>query len=105
MVIIKFCKNQSSQKSKYSSPLTGYISIADNTESHGPGSQQSHNPYEADANFGSVVEGMDDVVRRIHSVAQEGWLDRTNQVKIVKMTVMIPDKYSGFKDWLDWTKM
>lgn len=87
-------------------PLTGYISIEDNTENHGPGSQQKHNPYEADANFGTVVVGMEDVVPRIHSIKQDGWLERTNQVKITKMSVQVPDeRRGGFKDWVDWTKM
>eukprot|EP00928_Gymnodinium_smaydae_P000356 TRINITY_DN10139_c0_g2_i1.p1 TRINITY_DN10139_c0_g2~~TRINITY_DN10139_c0_g2_i1.p1 ORF type:complete len:324 (+),score=37.89 TRINITY_DN10139_c0_g2_i1:63-974(+) len=41
-----------------------YISILDNVRNHGPGSQQSANPYEADACFGKVVKGWDDIVMR-----------------------------------------
>ena len=68
----------------------------------GPGSQQSENPYEADANFGKVVEGMDDVVPRIHSVKQMGWLSEANQIKIIKKTILVPDsRGTGFVEWKD----
>lgn len=70
----------------------------------GPGSQQQKNPFEADANFGTVVEGMDDVVPRIHSVPQDGWLDKENQINIIRKTILIPDGQGGFKPWLDSTK-
>lgn len=69
--------------------------------SQGPGSQQSKNPHEADANFGRVVEGFDDVVPRIHSVPQQGWLDEKNQIKIIKMTILIPDGSGGYMEWKD----
>jgi hypothetical protein len=69
----------------------------------GPGSQQKSNPYEADANFGTLVEGMDDVIPRIHSLKQEGWLDRTSQVKIVRMNILISTEDGGFRHWKDWT--
>ena len=41
-----------------------YISSLDNTKNHGPGSQQKANPYEADANFGEIVSGYEDVVQK-----------------------------------------
>jgi hypothetical protein len=74
------------------------------TYSQGPGSQQEKNPYEADANFGTVVEGFDDVVPRIHSVPQKGWLDPKNEIKIIRKTILVPDGAGGFKEWVDWTK-
>ena len=50
-----------------------YISIQDNTEAHGPGSQQSHNKYEADCIIGTVIEGMEDgIVDRIHTMPGRG---------------------------------
>jgi hypothetical protein len=42
-----------------------YISIQDNINNHGPGTQQKANPHEADALFGTVVEGFDDVVPKL----------------------------------------
>jgi len=41
-----------------------YVSLLDNTHNHGPGSQQKKNPYEADACFGRVIEGFEDVVQK-----------------------------------------
>jgi mRNA-degrading endonuclease RelE of RelBE toxin-antitoxin system len=76
-----------------------YISIMDNTENHGPGSQQDHNPYEADANFGRVVEGFDTVVPRIHSTPQKSWLDEENRIYIRKMHVLVPDGNGSFRQW------
>lgn len=77
-----------------------YISIQDNTHNHGPGSQQKHNPHEADANFGTVVEGMDDVVPRIHSTPQTSWLDKSNQIFIRTMTILVPTGPGGaFEEW------
>jgi hypothetical protein len=67
----------------------------------GPGSQGAKNPNEADANFGRVVEGFDDVVPRIHSVPQQGWLDEKNQIMIIKMTILIPDGNGGYMEWKD----
>jgi hypothetical protein len=82
-----------------------YVSLTDNSKNHGPGSQQQHNPNEADANFGRVVNGgMDDVVPRIHSVPQSSWLDKSNQVAIPKMTIMISvsdDTTTGLS-WVPW---
>lgn len=82
-----------------------YVSILDNTRNHGPGSQQQKNPNEADANFGTIVEGFDDVVPRIHSIQQDGWLDEKNQIKIIKKTVLISDGNGGFVPWKDSTAM
>jgi hypothetical protein len=72
--------------------------------SKGPGSQQQKNPYEADANFGTVVEGFDDVVPRIHTTPQKEWLDEPNHIKIIRKVILIPDGAGGFKEWVDWTK-
>ena len=71
----------------------------DNTRNHGPGSQQQHNPHEADSNFGTVVQGMEDVVPKIHKTKQTGWLDKDKQVAIPRMTIMVPDE-SG--EWIVW---
>ncbi|KAL3941175.1 MAG: hypothetical protein SGBAC_004429 [Bacillariaceae sp.] len=78
-----------------------YISIMDNSVNHGPGSQQHHNPHEADANFGDIVEGFTDVVPRIHSVPQKGWLDNQHKIKIVSMTIMY-NKEDGTGEWHEW---
>jgi hypothetical protein len=83
-----------------------YISIQDNTQTHGPGSQQKHNPYEADSLFGRVIQGFDDVVPRIHSVPQTGWLDKENQIPIPKMTILIqkpPKSKDQPHEWIPWT--
>jgi hypothetical protein len=80
-----------------------YVSIQDNSKNHGPGSQQEHNPYEADSIFGKLSEDELDhnieVVQRIHTVPQRGWLDRNNYIKIPSMTLMVP---SG-DGWIPWT--
>ena len=77
-----------------------YISIMDNTKNHGPGSQQQANPYEADANFGKVIQGMDDVVPRIHSTKGTGWLPKDQQIAITKMTILVPSGPNGtFEEW------
>jgi hypothetical protein len=77
-----------------------YISIMDNTLNHGPGTQQQKNPYEADANFGTIVAGMDDVVPRIHNTPQTSWLDKENQIIIQTMTVLVPTGPNGaFQEW------
>ncbi|GKY97158.1 hypothetical protein MPSEU_000674200 [Mayamaea pseudoterrestris] len=80
-----------------------YVSIQDNIRNHGPGSQQKHNPYEADANFGRVVQGMDDVVPRIHTVPQKEWLDEKNKVYIRNMHILVPKNNDnldeGFVEW------
>merc|ERR1711957_175549 len=66
-----------------------YVSIRNNTRNHGPGSQQKKNPHEADANFGKIVGGWDDVVPRIHSISQKGWLGSKSTVFIRTMTILV----------------
>jgi hypothetical protein len=78
-----------------------YISIKDNSKNHGPGSQQHHNPHEADANFGRVVVGEEDIVPRIHSVPQHGWLSKENQIRIDKMTILYA---KSTNNWVEWKK-
>jgi hypothetical protein len=77
-----------------------YISIQDNSKNHGPGSQQKHNPYEADSIIGTIIEGMDDVVPRIHTMPfREFNKDRTKWVLIRRMHVLAPgDGPSADKD-------
>jgi len=83
-----------------------YVSIQDNTRNHGPGSQQKQNPYEADANFGTIVEGgMDTVVPRIHSIPQNGWLSPKNQIQQLKYTILVPSDDTNNNDeshWVPW---
>jgi hypothetical protein len=88
-----------------------YVSIQDNTHNHGPGTQQDHNPYEADSLFGKLVvsssssvvkEAVDTdidndadyvkVMNTIHSVPQKGWLDQANEIPITKLTIFHPIK-------------
>ena len=81
-----------------------HIDIADHNfvrPHQGPGSQQQANPYEADANFGTVVEGFDTDVKRIHTIPQSGWLDANNQIKILKHTILVSDGRGGFTPWMD----
>lgn len=79
-----------------------YVSIQDNTHNHGPGSQQKKNPYEADSNFGRIVEGVESgAIAKIHSVPQNGWLDDKNKVKIVKMTILV-NSVSKPDEWSEW---
>lgn len=77
-----------------------YVSIMDNTRNHGPGSQQKHNPYEADALFGRLVLTPETkaVVERIHSTPQKEWLDEAHKISIVGMTILIQDG----KEWSPW---
>ena len=80
-----------------------YVSIQDNTKNHGPGSQQKKNPYEADSNFGLIVEGFESgAIDKIHSVPQNGWLDDKNCIQIPKMTILAnsiekPDEFTEWK--------
>lgn len=68
-----------------------YISIQDNTQNHGPGSQQKKNPYEADSIIGTVVEGMDDVVPRIHTMPGNEFIgDKNKWVLIKRMIILVP---------------
>ena len=82
-----------------------YISIQDNTINHGPGSQQERNPYEADSLFGRIVRGIEDVVPRIHSTPQKGWLDKPNQIQIPKMTILIQRGNNEDEEWVPWTPL
>lgn len=78
-----------------------YVSIMDNTRNHGPGSQQKANPYEADSNFGRVVEGFD-AVAKIHTVPQKEWLSKENCVAIPKLTILAntPEQPDVFQEWV-----
>jgi len=68
-----------------------YISTQDNTQNHGPGSQQKHNPYEADSIIGTVIEGMDDVVPRIHTMPGKEFIgDKAKWVLIRRMHILVP---------------
>jgi hypothetical protein len=67
-----------------------YVSIQDNSSNHGPGSQQKHNPHEADSCFGTIIEGWDHVLR-IRKVQGEGFLgDAKKHVLIKSMTIQVP---------------
>ena len=80
-----------------------YVSIQDNTRNHGPGSQQKANPHEADSNFGRVVEGVENgVIDKIHSVPQNGWLDKENNVRIIKLTILA-NSLSEPDQWSQWS--
>lgn len=78
-----------------------YVSIIDNSQNHGPGSQQKENPHEADANFGKVIEGMDDVVPRIHStmIRNKFLNDKKDWVLVNAMHILVSDGQGGFKEW------
>lgn len=44
---------------------------------------------------------MEDVIPRIHSVPQNGWLDKANYIRIPKLTILIPDPdHKG--EWKKW---
>jgi len=76
-----------------------YVSIQDNSRNHGPGSQQKHNPYEADAAIGRVIEGYEESVLRITKVPGSGFLGDTKKHVIIKsMTIMVPDSNSNEDD-------
>jgi len=69
-----------------------YVSIQDNSRAHGPGSQQSHNKYEADCIIGTVIEGMEDgTVDRIHKMPGTEFLgDKKKWVLIRRMRILVP---------------
>mmetsp|Transcript_17735 Transcript_17735/g.37065 ORF Transcript_17735/g.37065 Transcript_17735/m.37065 type:complete len:378 (-) Transcript_17735:443-1576(-) len=82
-----------------------YVSIQDNSANHGPGSQQKANPYEADSNFGRIVQGVDEgVIAKIHSVPQKEWLSKENCVKITQLTILVPagDDDGDESEWIEW---
>ena len=83
-----------------------YISIQDNVRNHGPGSQQKHNPYEADSCFGRVIAGYNDEVQRIAKIPEQGFLkDPKKHVLIREMQILVPgngpDAVDGFVLWKD----
>lgn len=80
-----------------------YISTMDNTRNHGPGSQQKKNPYEADANFGLIIEGYDEVEPRIRSaLPKDGFIgEKKNWVLIPSMTILVPDGKGGYAEWME----
>lgn len=69
-----------------------YVSIQNNTHAHGPGSQQKHNPHEADCIIGTVIQGMEDgTVSRIHTMPGKEFLgDKQKWVLIRRMHILIP---------------
>lgn len=69
-----------------------YVSIQDNSANHGPGSQQKHNPYEADSIIGTVIQGMEDgTVARIHKMPGKEFLgDKKKWVWIRRMHILVP---------------
>ncbi|KAL7529841.1 hypothetical protein ACHAXR_003190, partial [Thalassiosira sp. AJA248-18] len=69
-----------------------YVSIQDNTRAHGPGSQQQHNPHEADCIIGTVIQGMEDgTVDRIHKMPGKEFLgDKKKWVLIRRMHILVP---------------
>ncbi|KAI2500755.1 hypothetical protein MHU86_13734 [Fragilaria crotonensis] len=79
-----------------------YVSIEDNTRNHGPGSQQDHNPYEADSCFGTVVKGYEEHVLRIKKVDGMGFLgDAKKHVLIKTMTIHVASKAGKYAAWHD----
>ena len=69
-----------------------YISIEDNSENHGPGSQQDENKYEADSIIGTVIKGMEDgTVARVHKMPGREFLsNKKDWVLIKSMTILVP---------------
>ena len=83
-----------------------YVSIQDNVRNHGPGSQQKHNPYEADSCFGRVIAGYDNEVQRIAKIPEHGFLsDPKKHVPIREMIILVPgdgpDAVDGYIEWKD----
>lgn len=82
-----------------------YISIQNNAQAHGPGSQQQHNPYEADCIIGTVIQGVEDgTVDRIHTMPGKEFLsDKKKWVLIRRMHILVPkgdgsdDEYVEFR--------
>lgn len=72
----------------------------DNVKNHGPGSQQKHNPYEADSCFATVIEGYDDEVQRIKKVPGTGFLDdKKKHVLIKEMKILVPGEDGDYVEW------
>lgn len=81
-----------------------YVSTLDNSKTHGRGSQQKENPYEADSCFGKVIEGYDDVVQRIKKMPGSGFLDDPKKHVLIKeMIIMVPgsglNAVDGYLEW------
>jgi len=74
-----------------------YLSIQDNSKNHGPGSQQDHNPYEADCIIGTIVQGVEDgTVARIHTMPGKEFLnDKKKWVLIRRMHIVVPKGDGG----------
>jgi len=84
-----------------------YISIMNNTDDHGPGTQQKQNQYEADSLFGKLVlDGRTEVsvIPRIHSTPQKEFLDEKNYITITNMTILVPmtPQGSNTDKWIPW---
>jgi len=86
------------------SSVCWYVSILDNSQNHGPGSQQKHNPYEADANFGTVIQGMADVVPRIHKVMIRNKFlnDKKDWVLVNAMHIFITNHANTDEEFYEW---
>ena len=69
-----------------------YVSIQNNSGAHGPGSQQKHNPYEADCIIGTIIQGMEDgTVDRVHTMPfKEFSGDKEKWVLIRRMHILVP---------------
>lgn len=83
-----------------------YISTVDNTAAHGPGSQQTKNPYEADPCFATVIDGYHDEVQRIQNIpAPKEFLENPKeQVLIKEMQIWVPGKGpDAFDGYIEWT--
>jgi len=81
-----------------------YVSTQDNVRNHGPGSQQNHNPHEADSCFGKVVVGFDDVVQRIKKVDGKEFIsDAKKHVLIKSMHILVPadNSENQFVEWIE----
>ena len=79
-----------------------YVSIMDNANDHGPGTQQKKNPYEADSCFGKVIEGYETVVKRISKVPGKEFVsDEHKHVIILKMVIMVSTGNGDYVEWKD----
>jgi len=84
-----------------------YVSTMDNSQDHGPGTQQKENPHEADSCFGTVIEGYENVVLRMKKIPDpkhQEFIDDENMfVTIRKMSIMVPVKPGSdqYYEWVD----
>lgn len=74
------------------------INLKNNTDEHGPGSDYSRSPYEADPCFGKIVDGWD-VVERIHIPVRGFVNDQKNQILVNLMTILVPTETGEYKVW------